>query len=402
MNKKIILLVVLLIIVGSIFYLESIKVKPTGESNVQEIEVERVKEIPPHLEEEMQEKAMPDMQDMPQKITLTQEDLDRIEQKSKRYPRAIELVGTQEVFNTDDIRLADLVGDKIIIVDFWTYSCINCQRTLPYLTAWYENYNDKGLVIVGVHTPEFAFEKDRDNLQRAIEKFGVTYPVVQDNDYVTWRAYKNRYWPRKYVIDIDGFIVFDHIGEGAYGETEAKILALLREREQVLGIDVDIPTLPLGLDIPQVEFTQIGTPEIYFGYGFTRGNFGNSEGFTPEADVVYVFPSEMVSNKAYVDGTWTNHKDDLQLVSEAGKIELTYTAKVVNLVAGAQEERTATIFLDGAPITTTHAGSDVDDGGVQIKEHDLYNLVDSPDYETHTILIEFDEPGVQVFTFTFG
>ena len=150
--------------------------------------------------------------------------------KSK-YPRFAELANPDGYLNTDhDITIGEYIGKKVILVDFWTYSCINCQRTLPYLTSWDEKYRDEGLLIIGVHTPEFGFEKEYDNVKRAIEKFNIKYPVVQDNEYQTWRAYKNRYWPRKYLIDIDGYIVYDHIGEGAYDETEEKIREVLKER----------------------------------------------------------------------------------------------------------------------------------------------------------------------------
>src|SRR3989344_3502091 len=145
----------------------------------------------------------------------------------KNYPRARDLVSPEGYINTDNITLAELVGKKVILVDFWTYSCINCQRTQPYLNAWYEKYRAAGLEIIGVHTPEFEFEKNYENVKRAVEKAGIKYPVVQDNDYATWQAYGNRYWPRKYLIDIDGYIVYDHIGEGGYEETERKIQELL-------------------------------------------------------------------------------------------------------------------------------------------------------------------------------
>src|SRR3989344_3254541 len=134
------------------------------------------------------------------------------------------------------VTLGDLVGKKVILVDFMTYSCINCQRTFPHVKAWYEKYKDKGLEIVGIHTPEFAFEKNIENVRVAMKKAGITYPVVLDNDYGTWKAYANNYWPRKYLIDINGNIVYDHIGEGAYEETEMKILELLEERAKLLGL----------------------------------------------------------------------------------------------------------------------------------------------------------------------
>src|SRR3989344_5825680 len=156
-------------------------------------------------------------------------------EKAKMFEPAKELIGAGRFINTEPFRLRDQIGKKVILIDFWTYSCINCQRTPPYLNSWWDKYNDKGLLIVGVHTPEFEFEKNYDNLLRAVQKFEIEYPVVQDNSYSIWRSYRNQYWPRKYLIDIDGYIVYDHIGEGAYEETEMKIQELLNERMVALG-----------------------------------------------------------------------------------------------------------------------------------------------------------------------
>ncbi|HLD80526.1 MAG TPA: thioredoxin family protein [archaeon] len=147
------------------------------------------------------------------------------------YPRAPELAGIAGYVNVEQGFTLESVKGKVVLVDFWTYSCINCIRTLPYLTAWHEKYKDKGLVIVGAHTPEFEFEKDPENVKRAVEKHGIEYVVVQDNDYATWRAYRNRFWPHKYLVDAEGFVRYDHIGEGAYDETEDVIRKLLMERD---------------------------------------------------------------------------------------------------------------------------------------------------------------------------
>ena len=149
--------------------------------------------------------------------------------KADRYPEAKELVGISGYLNGPEFELADYIGKKVILIDFWTYTCINCQRTFPYLRDWWKKYEDDGLLIVGVHTPEFEFERDRANVESAIDRFGIKWPVVQDNDYATWRAYRNQYWPRKYLIDVDGYVVYDHIGEGGYDETEQRIQELLSE-----------------------------------------------------------------------------------------------------------------------------------------------------------------------------
>src|SRR3990167_6237732 len=160
-----------------------------------------------------------------------------IDKPVSNYPvfKYKEITSPSGFVNTGPFNLKDIVGKKVILLDFMTYSCINCQRTFPYLNAWYEKYKDQGLEIVGIHTPEFAFEKNIENVREAMRRFGILYPVVFDNDYATWRAYGNQYWPRKYLIDIHGDIVYDHIGEGAYEETEMKIRELLLERSRLLG-----------------------------------------------------------------------------------------------------------------------------------------------------------------------
>src|ERR671925_1793917 len=163
--------------------------------------------------------------------TITKVQIDK-----SQFKLAPELTKITGFINSEQITLADLRG-KVVLVDFWTYSCINCIRTIPYLNAWHEKYADQGLVIVGVHTPEFEFEKDYNNVQAAVEKFHIRYPVAQDNEKGTWEAYENRYWPRKYLIDTEGYVRYDHIGEGGYAETEKVIQSLLRERNAQLGLD---------------------------------------------------------------------------------------------------------------------------------------------------------------------
>ncbi|MEK6854351.1 MAG: thioredoxin family protein, partial [Nanoarchaeota archaeon] len=197
--------------------------------------------------------------------------------------KAPELVGISDWINSKPLKLADLKG-KVVLVDFWTYTCINCIRTLPYLTLWQEKYSDKGLVILGIHSPEFDFEKDLENVKRAVAKYSIKYPVALDNDHDTWRAFRNNYWPHKYLIDVNGRIRYDHTGEGSYDRTEMAIQELLKERAEKMDEKVAIPksiSSPKG--VTGVNFTSIATPEIYFGYSFARVNLGNEEGFRPEA-----------------------------------------------------------------------------------------------------------------------
>jgi len=174
-------------------------------------------------------------------IQTSQNDQDQLQvsnvDKSK-YKIAPELVGIAHYLNTTPEQLSKDIENKVVLYDIWTYSCINCVRTLPYVTEWNEKYSDDGLLIIGIHSPEFEFEKNVNNVEMAVDKYGITYPVVLDNDWETWKAFENRYWPRKYVADHEGYIRYDHIGEGAYKETEKVIRQLLEERAQALGVQM--------------------------------------------------------------------------------------------------------------------------------------------------------------------
>ncbi len=309
-------------------------------------------------------------------------------QKKSGIP-APELAGIAGYINTDSIKISDFVGKKVVLIDIWTYSCINCQRTLPYLAMWHEKYNDKGLQIIGVHSPEFEFEKKFENVKRATEKWGIKYPVVLDNDHATWNAFMNRYWPRKYLIDIDGYIVWDHIGEGGYAEAEKKIQELLEERMSKLGMTGSIPSEVSEVEAPKVEFGKIGTPEIYLGYEFTRGNFGNKEGLPEGQAVTYSLPDTMRSNQVYLEGTWFVDSDHVRLVSNTGKVVLKYNAKNVNIVASAPDSD-ITIFVDDKEISK-----------IKVKEDDLYTLVNA-EYGKHTLIFDVYGSGFKLYTFTFG
>ncbi len=324
------------------------------------------------------------------KVKLTEEDKKRIATKARNYVRAKELVSPDGYINTNSITLQEHVGKNILLVDFWTYSCINCQRTLPYVTSWYEKYKDEGLVIIGVHTPEFGFEEKYDNVLKATEKWGITYPVVQDNAYKTWRAYNNRYWPRKYLIDIDGFIVYDHIGEGGYEETERVIQELLEERNEVLGLDGKTTQELSQIKTIKPESHKIQTPELYLGYGFERNQMGNKEGWQPNKVIEYGSPDTFIENKFHLEGMWKNNKDNMEVISQKGKIILPYTAKVVNIVAGSNEKKEITVLLDGKKTNT-----------ISISNFDLYTIVESKDYSEHMLELEIPQ-GVMVYTFTFG
>lgn len=328
---------------------------------------------------------------------------ERRAEKAKQYDTAKEITTPDGFINSpisgldqnEPFALADYIGEKVVLVEFWTYSCINCQRVIPFLNDWHKKYEDDGLVIVGIHTPEFEFEKDFGNVQRATEKYEVEWPVVLDNDYSTWRAYKNRYWPRKYLIDIDGFIVYDHIGEGAYEETENKIVELLNERRAVLGEEGSVTVeegTPKG--VQTVEFSKVGTPETYLGSARIQylRNLPSRECLSGSCDFFF---SGGTPNGYELEGTWKHDAEHATLESETGALRIWFTASKVNLVAGAPEGKTVTarILLDGKEVGQT----------TFTDEFDLYNLVDLQGlYESHLLEIQFESPEIAIFAFTFG
>ena len=337
---------------------------------------------------------------------------ENIELKQGKYPKAPELIGTQSWINSEPLRIEELKGN-VILVDFWTYTCINCIRTLPYLKEWDRKYRENGLIIIGVHTPEFEFEKNYENVLNAIKKYEINYPVVQDNDYATWRAYKNRFWPHKYLIDIDGFMRYDHIGEGGYEEIEKMIQLLLKEKmererkNREINIEVNKPKEAIDVD-----FLNVKTPEIYLGYEFSRGNFGNNGGLMPEEVVDYKIPKSITTNNVYFSGKWKSNPDNIELVSDTGSILLKYHSKTVNVVAGSENDSLINIFLDDNYLDNNNKGSDtnIHEGknlkGSRsfsiIKESHLYNLVSAQEYGLHTIKIDVNGRNFKLYTFTFG
>ncbi len=316
------------------------------------------------------------------------------------FKKAPKLVGIAEYINTTPQNLDEEIADKVVLYDIWTYSCINCIRTIPYITAWNEKYADDGLLIVGIHSPEFEFEKDPYNVQMAVDKHGISYPVVLDNEMKTWKAFENRYWPRKYLADHEGYIRYDHIGEGSYKETEMMIQKLLKERAVALGINV--ASAEKLVDIKEFEHSNFRTPELYFGYNFIQGRnqLGNEEGFRPGTDVTYTSPKSVKQHYFYLDGTWKNLGDNMELVSSSGKIKLQYHAKEVNIVAS--NNAVLEIYLDGKQIPQEYSGKDVTDGKVNVSESRLYNIVTSKKADSHLLEIDVKSPDFEIYTFTFG
>lgn len=323
---------------------------------------------------------------------------DDFEEKARKFYPAKEIVSPSGFLNTGGAPLAlkDIVGKKVILLDFWTYSCINCQRTLPYLTSWYEKYKDQGLEIVSIHTPEFAFEKEIANVEAAAKKFGVTYPIVLDNDYATWDAYQNQYWPEHYLIDINGLVVDRHIGEGGYDETEQKIQALLKERKEALGEDGSITS-----SITQVD-QQVAaqSPETYFGWS-RNTLLGNGKAQSPGLQTL-ALPDARKADTLYLGGAWDFSQQYASNVQSGARISFRYTARDVYFVGSSDKPVSLTILRDGQPVGARKGDDVAADGTVTVQAAGLYKLIHEDEPGTHAIEIIVNDPGLKAFTFTFG
>jgi len=318
--------------------------------------------------------------------------------KSNTYSFAYEVSTPNGYINTEGITVEELIGKKVILIDFWTYSCINCQRTTPFLNAWYEKYSEQGLEILGVHTPEFDFEKKYENVLAAVKKLDIQYPVILDNDFSTWNAYRNRYWPRKYLIDIDGYIVYDHIGEGGYDKTERVIQELLAERNIRLQENIAISDDMVSPD--NIDIIESQSPEVYFG-AWRNDLLGN--GIQRQEGVQeFLSVNELKSNTLYFLGTW-DIKREFAANQGSGSILFVYNAKKVFMVASGASPVSATILIDGEPVGSL-AGNDVDEKGTVIfDEERLYNLIDdSAGPSIHILEIRLKTEGLEAYTFTFG
>jgi cytochrome c biogenesis protein CcdA/thiol-disulfide isomerase/thioredoxin len=271
----------------------------------------------------------------------------------KNQGQAPEFTGITKWLNSDPLTIAELRG-KVVLVDFWTYTCINCIRTLPHITAWYEKYKDQGFVVVGVHTPEFEFEKTTTNVENALKQYNITYPVAQDNNYATWNAYQNHYWPAHYLIDTQGVIRKTHFGEGEYEEMESAIQDLLGQ--------VDSPLLEVDDSSPRGRLT----PETYL---------GSARGGDPWVKM---------------DSSWSIAPEYAQ--SRAGStINLDFQAKKVFLVITPVEDDSVRLTLDGQDL-----------GDIKLDTDRLYDIVSLPEVGKHKLLLKFSKPGTKVFAFTFG
>ncbi len=331
---------------------------------------------------------------------------------------AADFQGISNWINSGPLTLDELRG-KVVLVDFWTYTCVNCIRTLPYLKEWQAKYADKGLVIVGVHSPEFEFEHLPANVVQATESFGLEYPIAQDNDFATWRAYANNAWPAKYIVDKYGIVNYKHLGEGAYGATERVIRDLLEDA----GADLsDIP----ASDSPEPKFDKSArdrdkekrlTRELYGGYQRNKSLTGlyvyQAEYFKgPDRVVEYTDPGEHVNQHLYLHGLWYNGQEELSHARVTENFEdyiaLKFSGTSVNAVVNPQQSTPfkVRVTLDGRPLLPGEAGADVviSDGMsyFQVDEGRLYEVVALPAYGTHELNLSSNSDDFSLFAFTFG
>lgn len=309
--------------------------------------------------------------------------------------------------NSEPVTAEELRG-KVVLVDFWDYTCVNCIRTLPYIVEWYKRYSDKGLVVIGVHAPEFFFSRTEENVTKGMEKFGIRYPVVMDNDYKIWSAFANRAWPAKYLIDKNGYFRYVHMGEGAYIETELAIQLLLRELDPELKLPD--PMKPLrDTDIPGIHCYR-PSPELYFGH--KRGRLGNGEGYKPGEPRYYEKPDAVADDAIYLSGCWISEGEYIAPSpdgpGEISNIYLKYASSEVNLVINPVDNTDSKVFVmqDGKPADGGVAGEDVEfdrEGRsfIIVREPGMYNIIKNREFGSHLLELSTDSASLQFYAFTF-
>lgn len=310
---------------------------------------------------------------------------------SQDFDAAPEIIPGGRWFNSPPLTIKSLRG-KVVLIDFWTYTCINCIRTLPYIRDWNTKYKDKDLVIIGIHTPEFEFEKDPTNVGQAISDFKLTYPIVQDNDYATWGAYDNHYWPAKYLIDKDGKVRYTHFGEGDYDATEQAIQDLLKEK----GADV---TNKIQNSEYQVD-TQ--TPETYLGYARLQALIP-TQNISRDKSAIYSNDFSIPANNFALTGSWTIASEYARPASDA-RLEFNFNSRQVYLVMRPKNKNHAgrvKVYLDDK-VVTTEAGADVKSGIVSVDEDRLYSLIQQDSGKQGVLKLEFLDGNIELFAFTFG
>jgi cytochrome c biogenesis protein CcdA/thiol-disulfide isomerase/thioredoxin len=313
------------------------------------------------------------------------------------------LDGAVQWLNSPPLDAQALKG-KVVLVDFWTYSCINCLRTLPYVKAWAEKYRDQGLVVIGVHAPEFAFERNVGNVTKAMKDLGINYPVAVDNDYKIWRAFNNEYWPAHYFADAQGRIRYHHFGEGEYAESERVIQQLLREAGATKVDDGLINADAKGVQLAP-DMNEVQSPETYVGFQRAE-HFVPDSGLAPDKDSAYRPPSQLALNDWSLDGQWKVGSERATSSAPASRIVYRFHARDLHLVLGPGADGKPVRFkvlIDGKAPGDAHGTDVAPDGSGSVTEQRLYQLVRQPDGVTdRTFSIEFLDPGVSAYAFTFG
>ncbi|AMJ57502.1 MULTISPECIES: cytochrome c biogenesis protein DipZ [Stenotrophomonas] len=315
------------------------------------------------------------------------------------------LAGATGWLNSPPLDAGQLRG-KVVLVDFWTYSCINCLRAMPYVRDWAERYKDHGLVVIGVHAPEFAFERGLGNVQRAVADLKVTYPVAIDNDFAIWRGFNNQYWPAHYFIDAQGRIRAHHFGEGNYAQSEQIIRQLLREAGNSLPGDAAPATRMADRGVErQADMDSLKSPETYIGHARAE-HFTSPGGIQPGRTAEYSLPSRLQLNQWALAGHWTVGAEDAQLEQGGGRIAFRFHARDLHLVLAPQDPARPVRFrvrIDGQPPQAA-AGSDVSAQGEGVVDQNrLYQLIrQDGEVRERTFEIEFLDPGVRAYAFTFG
>jgi len=299
------------------------------------------------------------------------------------------LAVTTEWINSPPLQLSQLKG-KVVLIDFWTYSCINCIRTIPYLNDWYKKYNQYGFEIIGVHTPEFEFEKQLANVKNAIIKDEIHYPVVLDSQYVTWKNFKNSYWPAHYLIDKNGNVVYEHFGEGDYDVTESNIRFLLGIKEGALSNN----------ESNQLNSQQ--TPETYLGYARADNN-KSPEAISENHAIKYSFPLELALDQWALQGIWKIESDKIVSEQAGAIIKIHFNAKKVYVVMGSENGFSidVKVLLNGEPLISGK-GSDVVNGHIEVNKHNLFNVMELKQESDGILQLIPSSVGLELYTFTFG
>ena len=316
--------------------------------------------------------------------------------------RLPEFDGATGWLNSPPLSAKELRG-KVVVVNFWTYSCINSLRELPYMKAWAAKYKDTGLVVIGVHTPEFAFEGNPTNVKNAMQDLTIPYPVPIDSSHSIWQAFRNQYWPADYFIDAKGRIRYHHFGEGDYGKSERVIQALLKENgatgldESLVRIAPDGPEAPPSLDVR--------SPETYTGYARTE-NFASPERMSRESRKTYTVPAKLALNQWALGGSWTAGAESDRLESAPGKIAFRFHSRDLHMVLGPAKNGAPIRFkvrLNGAAPDEDHGSDSGADGAGEVRQPRMYQLIrQKGSIKDATFEIEFLDSGVQAFSFTFG